>query len=172
MEYPNRIDTAELNKIREKFALRDRYNFDNSEVLQREKRNPAIYFDNLSTPASLEKNTLRGMTYPLELDGQGGLSISYGIERVGQAIQEVLETRVGERIGNPYLGIRELLFETISEDVEAQSIKRQLLSSIPYLREENLSVLVTIGEEGTCYILCKYAVEGLSDVLVKYNYGI
>lgn len=172
MEYPNRIDTAELNAIRNKFALRDRSNFDNSTEILREKRNPVIFFDNLSTPSSLESNTLRGLTYPLAPDGKGGLSVSYGIDRVGQAIQEVLETRIGERVGNPYLGVRELLFETISEDVESQSIKRQLLNSIPYLREENLSVTMSIAEDGTCYILCKYAVEGLTDVLVRYNYSI
>lgn len=172
MEYPNRIDTAELNRIRNKFALRDRSNFDNSGEIVRQKRNPVLVFDNLSTPASLEQNTLRGLTYPLKFDESGSLSISYGIERVGQSIQEVLETRIGERVGSPFLGVRELLFETISEDIEAQSIKRQLLTAIPYLREENLSVSVSISEDGTCYILCKYAVEGLTDVLVRYNYTV
>jgi hypothetical protein len=68
------------------------------------------------------------------------------------------------------MGVRELLFETISEEVEAQSIRRQLLSAIPYLSEENLSVSLSLGEDGTCYIVAKYAVEGLSDVLVRYNF--
>jgi hypothetical protein len=68
------------------------------------------------------------------------------------------------------MGVRELLFETISEDAEAQSIKRQLLSAIPYLRPENLSVSMSIDESGTCYIVCRYAVEGVSEVLVRYNF--
>jgi hypothetical protein len=168
--YPNRIDTAELSRIKNNFKLRDRSNADRYEEIKRERSNPQVLFDRLATPESLERNTLRGLSYPLELDGNGGLKVTYGIERIGQAIQEVFETRIGERIGSPFMGIRELLFETISEDVEAQSIKRQLLAAIPYLRDENLSVSLSLGEDGTCYIVAKYAVEGLSDVLVRYNF--
>ena len=168
--YPNRIDTAELASIKNKFALRDRSNSDNFDSLRRERRNPVAVFDRLSTPESLERNTLRGLAYPLQLDGNGGLKVSYGIERIGQAIQEVLETRVGERVANPFMGVRELLFETISEDVEAQSIRRQLLAAIPYLTDTNLSVSLSLSEDGTCYVVVRYAVEGLSDVLVRYNY--
>jgi hypothetical protein len=168
--YPNRIDTAELSRIKNNFRLRDRSNADRYEELRRERANPQVLFDRLATPESLGRNTLRGLSYPLALDGNGGLKLSYGIERVGQAIQEVFETRIGERIGSPFMGVRELLFETISEEVEAQSIKRQLLAAIPYLRDENLSVSLSLSEDGTCYIVAKYAVEGLSDVLVRYNF--
>lgn len=168
--YPNRIDTAELSRIKNNFRLRDRSNADRYEEIRRERSNPQVLFDRLATPESLERNTLRGLSYPLALDGNGGLKVTYGIERIGQAIQEVFETRIGERIGAPFMGVRELLFETISEDVEAQSIKRQLLAAIPYLRDENLYVSLSLGEDGTCYIVAKYAVEGLSDVLVRYNF--
>jgi hypothetical protein len=168
--YPNRIDTAELSRIKNQFRLRDRSNSDRFEELRSERANPSVLFDSLATPESLERNTLLGLSYPLELDGNGGLKLTYGIERIGQAIREVFETRIGERVANPFMGIRELLFETISEEVEAQSIRRQLLSAIPYLREENLSVSLSLGEDGTCYIVAKYAVEGLSDVLVRYNF--
>lgn len=168
--YPNRIDTAELSRIKNNFRLRDRSNADRYEEIRRERSNPQVLFDRLATPESLERNTLRGLSYPLALDGNGGLKVTYGIERIGQAIQEVFETRIGERIGAPFMGVRELLFETISEDVEAQSIKRQLLAAIPYLQDENLSVSLSLGEDGTCYIVAKYAVEGLSDVLVRYNF--
>jgi hypothetical protein len=96
--------------------------------------------------------------------------MSYGIERIGQAIREVFETRIGERVGSPFVGIREMMFETISEDVEAQIIRRQLLSAIPYLNESGLSVSLSISEDGTCYIVCKYAVEGVSNVLVNYGF--
>ena len=168
--YPNQIDSAELSRIKNNFRLRDRSNSDNRDLIRRERRNPVVVFDNLSTPSSLEQNTLRGLSYPLSVDGNGGLKLSFGIERIGQAIQEVLETRVGERVANPYMGVRELLFETISEEVEAQSIKKQLISAIPYLEPNNVSVSVSLGEDGTCYIVCRYAVEGMSDVLVWYNF--
>lgn len=168
--YPNRIDSSELASIKNNFALRDRSNADNFESIRRERSNPIVLFNELSTPESLKRTTLRGLSYPLELDGEGGLKMSYGIERVGQAIQEVLETRIGERVGNPYLGVRELLFETISEDVESQAIRSQLLQAIPYLSPENLSVSLSLDESGTCYVVVKYAVEGLNSVIVRYSY--
>ena len=85
----NQIDTAELSKIKNQFLLRDRDNIENSERILAQKANPVRYFDNLSTPDSLEKATLRGPSYPLELDGSGGIKMSYGIERIGQAMDGV-----------------------------------------------------------------------------------
>jgi phage baseplate assembly protein W len=164
--FPNRIDSAELSRIKNNFALRERAN---SEI--RSSTEIPFYFDKLSTPASLGEDTLQGLTYPLALDGNGSLSLSSGYDRIVQSIREVLETRIGERIGNPYLGINELLFETISEDVEAQRVRRQILSAIPYLTERNLRVNVSIGEDGTCYIVVYYAVEASGRIVtVRTNF--
>jgi hypothetical protein len=170
INFPNRIDSEEINKIRSQFLLRDRSNIDNSSAIKADKSAPVVVFDRLSTPDSLANTTLRGLSYPLELDEYGGVKIASGIDRIGQAIQEVFETRIGERVGNPFMGTRELMFETISEEAEAQSIKRQLITSIPYLTEQDLSVSLSLGEDGTCYIVARYAVEGVSNVLVRYNF--
>ena len=170
INFPNQINSEEVNLIRDKFLLRDRSNIDNSSAIKADKSTPVVIFDRLSTPDSLSNTVLSGLSYPLELDEYGGLKLSNGMDRIGQAIQEVFETRIGERVGNPFMGIRELMFETISEEVEAQNIKRQLLSSIPYLREQDLSVSLSLGEDGTCYIVAKYAVEGVSNILVRYNF--
>ena len=157
----NRIDTPELDRIKNKFALRDRLNMEN----RGSRQNPELFFDSSSTNSSLQNNTLRGLTYPLQLDGNGGISTSYGYDRIGQAIQEVLETRIGERVGSPFLGTRELLFETLSEDIEEQNIKKQILSAVPYLSEESLNVSLSIGEEGTCYITVRYAVDSGEQII-------
>ena len=169
-QYPNRIDTTEIARIKQRFALRDRANSENSASILEERRQPQVLFDRLSTPESLGANTLRGLSYPLELDGQGGLKVSNGYERIGQAITEVFETRVGERVGDPFLGVPELLFETISEEAEAQSIRRQILNAVPYLSEERLTVKVSLGEDGTCYVLAAYTVEGGDNLIVEYNF--
>lgn len=168
--YPNNIDSAELSRIKNNFKLRDRSNSENRDDVLRRKRNPVLYFDSLSSPETLEKTTLRGLSYPLELDGQGGLKMSYGIDRIGEAMSEVFETKIGERIARPFMGTRDLMFETITEEAEAQSIKRQIINAIPYLREEDLYVSLSLSEDGTCYVSCRYSVEGISDVLVEYNY--
>jgi phage baseplate assembly protein W len=165
LDYPNRIDTTELSRIKNQFLLRDRANIEGLD-----RKAPTLYFDRLSTPSSLNSNTLSGIYYPIELDGDGGIKIAHGYDRIGQAIKEVFETRIGERIGQPFFGVRELLFETISEDTEAQSIKRQLLSAIPYLSTDMLSVSLSLTEDGTCFINATYSVEGGENVLVSYSF--
>ena len=167
LNYPNRIDSTELSRIKNNFALRDRAN---SEQLSKIKDPVKIIFNKLSTPSSLGSNTLSGLSYPLELDGQGGIKTASGYDRIGQAITEVFETRIGERIAQPFMGVRELLFETISEDAEAQSIKRQLLAAIPYLSTDRLAVSLRLGEDGTCYIYATYSVEGGENVMVSYSF--
>lgn len=161
---PNQIDSKELSKIKNQFLLRDRQNI----IDGRNKPLPVVRFDSLSLPNTLSKGVLRGLSYPLQIEN-GTLKIESGVKRVEQAILEVLETRIGERVGNPFLGIRELLFETIAEDVEAQKIKQQLLAFIPYLSSEQLSVRMSMGEDGQCYVSVRYAVEGGETALVTYT---
>jgi phage baseplate assembly protein W len=171
-QLPNIIDSAQLAKIKSNLSPRDRVNSEYSEEIQRAKQNPTIIFDSSSTPSSLGKGTLLGLTYPIQLNGRGGLELSSGYDRVGQQIYEILDTRFGERIYRPFLGTPELLFETISESLLGQTLKSQILSSIPYLREENVRVLVYMKESGLCETSVFYNTDGSEQGLVKYQFQI
>ena len=163
----SRIDTPELQNIKNQLALRDRINADNYENIQLERRNPSVVFSEQSTP-SLADTALRGLSYPLELNGKGGLKLSSNYDRIGQQILEVLQTRIGERVYRPFFGIPELLFETIDEYTLAQTIRSQIGSVVPTGVE--LEVKVSLSEDGGAQIIVFYSVEGSQPALVKYAF--
>jgi phage baseplate assembly protein W len=163
----SRVDTAELINIKSQLALRERINADRYELNQFERRNPSVVFSEQSSP-SIAENTLKGLSYPLELDGRGGLKLSSNYDRVGQQILEVLQTRIGERVFRPFFGIPELLFETIDEYSLAQTIRSQIGSVVPTGVE--LEVKVSLSEDGGAQIVVFYSVEGSQSALVKYAF--
>lgn len=169
-EISSRIDTIELSRIKNQFALRDRINSDQYEIIQREKQNPSVFFNAFSKPSDLSQSTMRGLKYPLELDGKGGLLLSSGYDRIGQQIIEVLETRLGERVSRPFFGIPEVLFESIDEYAMAQTIKSQLSAFLPEVPE--IEVRVTVSEDGGAQVIVFYSVEGSESSMVKYSFSL
>lgn len=167
---PSRIDTEELQLIKNEFALRDRTNAEFYENNQREKQNPRLIFNELTSNANLSSSTLSGLTYPLKLNDRGGLSISYGYDRIRQQILEILDTRLGERVYRPFFGTPELIFETINEDVLAQSLKKQIEQEIKFDLE--LEVIVKITEDGKATIFVSYSDEGTTAQMVKYSFNV
>lgn len=166
----SRIDTEQLSKIKNQFALRDRINADRYELTQTERRNPQILFDENIAPGAITQGTMRGLKYPLELDGAGGLKLSSNYARIGEQIREVLETRIGERVFRPFFGLPEMMFETIDEYTLAQSIKSQLLSALPVVPE--LDVRVSLREDGGANIVVVYSVEGSEQALIRYSFSL
>lgn len=166
----SRVDSEELSQIKNKFALRDRINSDRYELNQAEKRNPTLLLDETSTPSSLTQSALQGLKYPLELDGKGGIKLSSNYDRIGEAIREVLDTRIGERVYRPFFGTPEFLFEAIDEYVLAQSLRSRLLSSLPFL--STLSVNVALREDGTANIAVLYSVEGSESAIIRYSFSL
>lgn len=165
-----RIDTEQLSKIKNQFALRDRINADRYELTQTERSNPQLIFDEGVGPRAITQATMRGLKYPLELDGRGGLKLSSNYSRIGEQILEVLQTRIGERVYRPFFGIAEMMFETIDEYTLAQSIKSQLLTSIPVIPE--LDVKVSLREDGGANMVVFYSVEGSERAMVRYSFSL
>jgi hypothetical protein len=165
-----RVDNADLISIKNQFALRDRINSDRYELNQTERKNPTVFFDSLAPRGAITQSTLQGLKYPLELDGRGGLKLSANYDRVGEQILEVLETRVGERAYRPFFGLPEMLFETIDEYALAQSIRSQLIASLPIVPE--LDVKVSLREDGGANIVVFYSVEGSETAMVRYSFSL
>lgn len=166
----SRIDSEELAKIKNQFALRDRINSDRYELTQIERKNPQILFNETTKPGAITQSTMRGLKYPLELDGKGGLKLSANYDRIGEQILEVLETRIGERAYRPFFGLQEMMFEAIDEYTLAQSIKSQLLSALPVVPE--LDVKVSLREDGGANIVVFYSVEGSEQAMVRYSFSL
>lgn len=168
----NRIDTLQLQSIKNNFAQNSRENAEFYEDNQLRRKNPNIIFTQPDSAEieQLTSKTLLGLSYPIELDGKGGLKLANNYTRIEQQILEVLQTRIGERVYRPFFGIPELIFETIDEYTLAQSIKTQLQASLPIVPE--LSVSVKINEDGASDIYIWYAVGGIEPQLVKYTFKV
>ena len=166
LELVNRIDSQELYRIKSNFAARDLHNAENPRPA------PMLAFGDFGGNTSLSDTTLCGLKYPLEVDSNGSLVVSCGYERISQQILETLETRFSERVYRPYMGTPELVFETISESVLAQTLKAQILYSVPLLSSDSLRVRVSINDNGECAITVVYSVEGSEEAMVKYRYTV
>ena len=164
-----RIDSAELANIKNQFALRERVNSDRYESNQLERKNPEILFNSTKTNLNLSDSTLRGLSYPLKLNGSGGLELSSNYDRIGEQILEVLQTRIGERVYRPFFGIPELLFETINEYTLAQTIRAQIEASLPIVPQ--LGVQVALEEDGRAIIYISYSVEGSEAQMIRYSFN-
>ena len=171
-ELPNRIDSEELIRIKNNFSPRDRVNSEYSQQIASQKSNPTVIFNDLSTSSSLPQGTLLGLSYPIEINENGGLKLNSGYERLGQQILEVLDTRIGERVYRPFFGIPELLFETISESLLQETLKSQILSGVPILDSNNVRVLVSMSESGLCEITVYYSTTGTEQAMVRYQFRV
>jgi hypothetical protein len=166
---PSRIDSEELRKIKSLLSIRQNINAERFETNRYVKSNPSVIFDASSNVSNFSDSTLRGLSYPLKLDGNGGLALSSNMQRVEEQIREVLETRIGERIYRQYFGIPDVLFETISENILAETIKSRIQDSIPIAVDLNIETY--FSEDGTCSIIVQVASESGERGLVKYSFN-
>lgn len=166
--YPSQRDNRDLQKIKTNFQIKDNLRSENSEAIKSSRaRAELIRSGSISTDEKYGASSIRGLSYPLELDGNGGLKISSNYSRLAEQIVEILDTRVGERVYRQFFGIPEMVFETISEDVLSQIIKKQIKEAVPFDLE--LDVSVEINEEGTAIIYVGYSLEQSGKYIIKYS---
>ena len=122
-----------------------------------ERQNPSVSRALINDYSQYEGNYIGGLTYPLKLNTQGGLSLSYNSDRIEEQIMEVLETRIGERIYRKFFGMPDVLFESISEDVISNLLRKQILESLPSFVNPELDVSLRATEEGTLVVIITYS---------------
>lgn len=105
--------------------------------------------------------TLQGLSYPLRLNGKGGLSISTDIDRIREQILEILDTKYFERVLRSDFGTEYLILSTPSKGtVEAslaQSLERQLDPQIKF------RINLEPDESGTWYTLIQWWTEEIPE---------
>lgn len=111
---------------------------------------------------------LSGFTYPLQTDGNGGLSLSTNSDRIEQQIIEILDTRINERVLRVEFGTNDYLFDSLSESVIEAQLQRILEQ---YIRNTELSVKVYINDDGECDVRIAYAYKGGLSGLVRYGFS-
>lgn len=166
--YPSQIDNAELQRIKSNFQIADNIRSERADEIKRSRANPEIIRSGrMSTDGKYGSRSIKGLSYPLQLDGNGGLKTSSNYSRLSEQILEVLDTKVGERVYRQFFGLPELVFETISEAVLAQVIKKQLEQALPF--DVELDVSVEIDENGSAVIYVGYSLEGSGRYIIKYS---
>lgn len=113
-----------------------------------------------------------GLSYPLRLDGNGGLTVSVGDQRITEQVTEVLETQIGERVWRQFFGMPDVLFESISEDILSNMIKKQLERSILGVSSIDFDISVEASAEAEMYITVSYAIEGNTRPSLTYRISI
>ena len=163
-----RADSAELQRIKSQFQVSDNERSELFELRDENRKNPVVSSSGIiSNDDKFAESSISGLTYPLQLDGNGGLRTSSNYTRLSEQIKEVLETKIGERVYRQFFGLPDLIFETISEDVLASLIKKQLIEALPF--DVELDVSVRIDEEGTATIFVKYELEAAGSFIVKHS---
>lgn len=166
--YPSQIDSAELQRIKSNFQIADNIRSERADEIKRSRANPEIIRSGrVSTDDKYGTRSIKGLSYPLQLDGNGGLKTSSNYSRLSEQILEVLDTKVGERVYRQFFGLPELVFETISEAILAQVIKKQLEQALPF--DVELDVSVEIDENGSAVIYVGYSLEGSGRYIIKYS---
>lgn len=71
----------------------------------------------------------KGWSFPLAIDGRGGIALTGGADEIEQAIEIILSTPVGQRVMRPAFGCRihELLFAPINSST--------MTAAVHYVRE-------------------------------------
>lgn len=166
--YPSQIDTDELTRIKSNFRLADNVRSEKSDLVTFQKTHPEIIRGGqLSQDSKYGSKSIKGLSYPLELDGNGGLKTSSNYTRLSEQILEILDTKVGERVYRQFFGLPELVFETISESVLASVIKKQIQSAVPF--DIELDVSVEMDDSGRAIIYVSYSLENSGKYIIKYS---
>lgn len=165
--FPSLNNSEDLNTIKSNFRVNDNLRSENSKEIKYSRANPVITSQGiLSTDEKYGESSIKGLSYPLELNGSGGLKTSSNYDRLTEQVLETLHTRVGERVYRQFFGIPEMVFETISEEVLSQVIKKQLEEAIPF--DIELDVSVEISEDGRAVVYVGYSLEGTGKYIIKY----
>lgn len=112
-------------------------------------------------------STLTGLSYPLQLNGNGGLKLSSNSDRIQEQIIEILDTQINERVLRIEFGTNDYLFDALSESVIETQLQRVLSR---YIKNTDLKVKASIDDDGVCDLRIYYSYLGGLDGFVRYSY--
>ena len=165
--FPSASNSNDLDAIKNNLQVNDNLRSENSEEIKYSRANPTLIVSGkLSTDEKYGVSSIKGLSYPLQLNESGGLKTSTNYDRLTEQIIETLNTRVGERVYRQFFGLPELIFETVSEEVLSQIVKKQLEEAVPF--DVELDVSVEINQEGGAVIYVGYSLEGTGKYIIKY----
>lgn len=112
----------------------------------------------------------RGLRYPLQIDGRGGLSLSTDYSLVREHILSVIQTRPYERVMNADYGLPDFIFETLNPELINSRIREAIIREV--LELSNLKVTGewrTNGEEGLYQVTIEYSTNGIPQPPINFS---
>jgi phage baseplate assembly protein W len=110
----------------------------------------------------------RGITFPMEIDHTGSISLTAGSDDIARSMRMVLATAKGERVMRPQFGcaIWDLLFEPINANtlgLMAQAVREALAQWEPRATVEEVTVSPDAAHTGRVTIGVTYRVRATND---------
>jgi hypothetical protein len=110
-----------------------------------------------------------GLNYPLQTDGNGGLSVVSEEDLVKSRIDALIDTLPGESPMRPRYGIESPIFDSQSDwNTYAFSILQKLRQEIP---DAEFGARAQIADDGSAVITITYAYRGVpqEDFLINFS---
>lgn len=103
----------------------------------------------------------RGLTFPLQLDGRGNLSVSTDYDLVREHIVSVIQTRPFERVMRLDYGLPDQVFRVVQPEIIDAKMARAIEKEVTEV--ENLRVFGTwlASEDGIYNVSIYYSLDGV-----------
>lgn len=116
-------------------------------------------------------STLRAIGYPLTLDGNGGLALSYGTDVIRDEFRSALTTWQRERVMRQQYGLPgSLVFSAYpSPAVAAERIRLALMRALGGRKGLSYSVSANPGENGVIEVTIDWSFNGEPQPALRYQ---
>lgn len=112
---------------------------------------------------------IRGLTYPLQTNGDGGLKTSIDYDLVREHILSVLETRPYERVMNATYGLTDQVFEVISPDLINSQISKAILDEVEEVTDLKVIGNYSNADDGIYEVKIKYSTNGVPQAAINFK---
>lgn len=117
----------------------------------------------------MELPSKRGISYPLDLDGDGNLALSQDYDLVREHIVSVIETRPFERVMRLSYGLPDQTFEIIQPEVIDAKIALAIEREVTEVEDLRVFGEWLVGEDGIYNVSIFYSTNGIPQPTIELS---
>ena len=111
----------------------------------------------------------RGLSYPLDLDGDGNLAVSTDYDLVREHIVSVIETRPFERVMRLSYGLPDQTFNVIQPEVIDAKIAMAIEREVTEIEDLRVFGVWLAGEDGIYDVSIFYSLNGVPQPKIELS---